>query len=377
MLPRQTASASTTTACFNNVPLGLGAPRLTASDWAGPQAGQHRRQDAPWLRWRAPRPVAPGGTACTLSVVTFLRSFRWGHEASGLEGRRWTAAQAYSPSTWIRRSARYEDWPRRVPDQTGAGYHPAVPSLARRRADVGSQHRPSRFLREVGGFATEGPAGLTMRAGAASMGGRRLPPDGCPLLHLRQHKSLHNLIEATRRCLDADSLLDGRCPAVAETTYTPFQSEPDAAPVRLIIAGAAHARLPTGLFATYSYRLGTEPWNWRLTIAVVAPQVGLNHLPVRFAGVWRYTTISVWVSRFRDHQDPPAAVLRPGRTHHPLGTPPGIFPSAGPGKRSVGLRAIPLALPSNFRSARVPCCVFSRHAHPSLAAAIGGPVRRR
>ena len=32
--------------------------------------------------------------------------------------------------------------------------------------------------------------------------------------------------------------------AVAETTYTPFQSEPDAAPVRLIVG--SHARFPTG-----------------------------------------------------------------------------------------------------------------------------------
>ena len=60
---------------------------------------------------------------------------------------------------------------------------------------------------------------------------------------------------------------------VAETTYTPFQSEPDAAPVRLIVRRVK----PTpgsqlALFANYSYhgfitdRYG-EPWNWRPTIA--------------------------------------------------------------------------------------------------------------
>ena len=47
--------------------------------------------------------------------------------------------------------------------------------------------------------------------------------------------------------------MDGAA-AVAETTYTPFQSEPDAAPVRLIVRRVQ----PTpgsqlALFATYSY----------------------------------------------------------------------------------------------------------------------------
>ena len=43
--------------------------------------------------------------------------------------------------------------------------------------------------------------------------GRRLPPDGCPLLH--HHPPAHPPAEShrgdTRRGLDADSLLDGRC----------------------------------------------------------------------------------------------------------------------------------------------------------------------
>ena len=60
---------------------------------------------------------------------------------------------------------------------------------------------------------------------------------------------------------------------VAETTYTPFKSEPDAAPVRLIVWRVK----PTpgsqlALFANYSYhaciidREGMS-WNWRPTIA--------------------------------------------------------------------------------------------------------------
>ena len=60
---------------------------------------------------------------------------------------------------------------------------------------------------------------------------------------------------------------------VAETTYTPFQDKPDAAPVRLIVRRVK----PTpgsqlALFATYSYHgcitdRDGESSNWRLIIA--------------------------------------------------------------------------------------------------------------
>ena len=71
---------------------------------------------------------------------------------------------------------------------------------------------------------------------------------------IRQHASLRNLIEAIP---EADwtphPLLDDGAADVAETNYTPFQSEPDAAPARLIIRRVQ----PTpgsqlALFANYS-----------------------------------------------------------------------------------------------------------------------------
>ena len=72
---------------------------------------------------------------------------------------------------------------------------------------------------------------------------------------IRQHKSLHNLIEAIleRDWTPIPYWIDGAAD-VAETVYTPFQSEPDAAPVRLIVRRVK----PTpgsqlALFATYSY----------------------------------------------------------------------------------------------------------------------------
>ena len=73
---------------------------------------------------------------------------------------------------------------------------------------------------------------------------------------IRRHKSLRNLIEAIP---DADWTpvpywMDGAAD-VAQTTYTPFRTEPGAAPVRLIVRRVK----PTpgsqlALFATYSYR---------------------------------------------------------------------------------------------------------------------------
>ena len=72
---------------------------------------------------------------------------------------------------------------------------------------------------------------------------------------IRQHKSLRNLIEAIPETdwTPIPYWMDGAA-AVAEATYTPFQSEPDAATVRLIVRRVK----PTpgsqlALFATYSY----------------------------------------------------------------------------------------------------------------------------
>ena len=123
---------------------------------------------------------------------------------------------------------------------------------------------------------------------------------------IRQHASLRNLIEAIPE--DAWTpipyWMDGAAD-VAETTYTPFQTEADAAPVRLIVRRVK----PTpgsqlALFANYSYhgfitdrdgetleleadhRCHAEIEN---AIRDLKYGVGLNHLPSgRFAanGAW-------------------------------------------------------------------------------------------
>ena len=133
--------------------------------------------------------------------------------------------------------------------------------------------------------------------------------------------------------MDAHTLLDGRywmdgAADVAETTYIPFQNDPDAAPVRLIVRRVK----PTpgsqlALFASYSYHgfitdrdgdtLELEADHRRHAeienaIRDLKYGVGLNHLPSgRFAanGAWmaiqvlahnlaRGQRASVWASNW-------------------------------------------------------------------------------
>ena len=146
---------------------------------------------------------------------------------------------------------------------------------------------------------------------------------------VRQHARLRNLIEAIPETdwTPIPYWMDGAA-AVAETTYTPFQSEPDAVPVRLIVRRVK----PTpgsqlALFAAYSYHgfitdrdgatLELEADHRRHAeiehaIRDLKYGVGLNHLPSgRFAAnaAWLAVQVmahtwhagrraSVWVSNW-------------------------------------------------------------------------------
>ena len=123
---------------------------------------------------------------------------------------------------------------------------------------------------------------------------------------IRQHKSLHNVIEAIPE--DAWTpipyWMDGAAD-VAETTYIPFQSEPDAAPVRLIVRRVKPTPVPswpssppTAITASSPTAMGRCS-NWRPIIAATprsrmryatsSTVSGLNHMPSgRFAanGAW-------------------------------------------------------------------------------------------
>ena len=233
-----------------------------------------------------------GGTACTLggtvkapsTLGTFLRSFRWGHVrqldrvSRELLARAWQAGAGpgAGPLTIDLDSTICETYGlakegARHHGYTGKrGYHPLLAIAAGTGDVLMSRLREGRantargaahFLREtVGRVRYAGANGrLTLRAdsgfythGVVSVC-RKM--DVRFSITIRQHKSLHNLIEAIPE--DAWTpipyWMDGAAD-VAETTCTRFQAEADAAPVRLIVRRVK----PTpgsqlALFAKYSY----------------------------------------------------------------------------------------------------------------------------
>ena len=283
----------------------------------GPTPGD--QADEPW--WPQPWPAAtasttlmccaPGGRPAPLggtvkapsTLGTFLRSFRWGHVrqldrvSRELLARAWAAGAGPGDAPFTidldsticetyglaKEGARHHGY-------TGKrGYHPLLAIAAGTGDVLMSRLREGRantargaahFLREtVGRVRYAGANGrLTLRAdsgfythGVVSVC-RKM--DVRFSITIRQHKSLHNLIEAIPE--DAWTpipyWMDGAAD-VAETTCTPFQSEPDAAPVRLIVRRVK----PTpgsqlALFATYSYHgfitdRDGRCSNWRPTIA--------------------------------------------------------------------------------------------------------------
>ena len=284
-----------------------------------------------------------GGTVGVLGCVvkapstlgTFLRSFRWGHVrqldrvSRQLLARAWAAGAGPgdSPLTIDLDSTICETYGldkegARHHNYTGArGYHPLLAIAAGTGDVLMSRLREGRantargaahFLRETVGRVRYGGASgqLTVRADSGfyahalvavcrEMGVRFS-------ITIRQHKGLRELIEAIpeQDWTPIPYWMDGAAD-VAETTYTPFQSEPDAAPVRLIVRRVK----PTpgsqlALFATYSYHgfitdrdgetLELEADHRRHAeienaIRDLKHGVGLNHLPSgRFAanGAW-------------------------------------------------------------------------------------------
>ena len=284
-----------------------------------------------------------GGTARTLGGVvkapstlgTFLRSFRWGHVrqldrvSRELLARAWAAGAGPgdAPFTIDLDSTICETYGL---DKEGArhhgytskrGYHPllavaagtGVVLMARLREGRANTARgAAHFLQEtVGRVRYAGASGqLTLRADSGfythSVVSACRKTKVRVSITIRQHKSLRDLIEAIPEedWTPIPYWMDGAAD-VAETTYTPFQSEPDAAPVRLIVRRVK----PTpgsqlALFASYSYHgfitdrdgetLELEADHRRHAeienaIRDLKYGVGLNHMPSgRFAanGAW-------------------------------------------------------------------------------------------
>ena len=210
---------------------------------------------------------------------------------------------------------------------TGArGYHPLlaiaagagdVPMARLREGRANTARGAAHFLRETLGRVRYGGARgqLTVRADSGFYTQAVVAVcrwmDVRFSITIRQHKSLHNLIEAIPE--DAWTpipyWMDGAAD-VAETTYTPFQAEPDAAPVRLIVRRVK----PTpgshlALFATCSYHgfiTGRDVDTLKLetdhrrhagienAIPDLKYGVGLNHLPSgRFAANAAWLAVQV------------------------------------------------------------------------------------
>ena len=284
-----------------------------------------------------------GGTVGVLGCVvkapstlgTFLRSFRWGHVrqldrvSRQLLARAWAAGAGPgdSPLTIDLDSTICETYGlakegARHHGYTGArGYHPLLAIAAGTGEVLMSRLREGRantargaahFLRETVGRVRYGGARgqLTVRADsgfyAHTVVAACRKMDVRFSITIRQRASLRDLIEAIPEedWTPIPYWMDGAAD-VAETTYIPFQTKPDAAPVRLIVRRVKPAPgSQLALFATYSYHgfitdrdgetLELETDHRRHAeienaIRDLKYGVGLNHLPSgRFAanGAW-------------------------------------------------------------------------------------------
>ena len=212
-------------------------------------------------------------------------------------------------------------------------------------------------------------------------------------------------------------------PDVAEAEYTPFRSEPDAAPVRLIVRRVKPAPgSQLALFATYSYHafitdrdgdtLELEADHRRHAeienaIRDLKYGVGLNHLPSgRFCanGAWLAVQVLAHnLARWAAHiglgeqlvttKTLAATLLLYGRTAYPLGAPPHFASSPGlalggavqprPGPIARPAAPVLTALSANrpnatklasARAASVSCCVQCHyHAIPSVPRPLSKP----
>ena len=279
-----------------------------------------------------------GGTACAIGCVVkapstlgaFLRRFRWGHVrqpdrvSRELPARAWAAGDGPGGApftigldpTVCETCGLAKEGARRHGCTGARGYHP-LPAVAAGTGGVllsrlgegraNTARGAAHFLRETVSRLRYGGASGQLTVRADSGFHTHAVAAVCPRMDvrfsitIRQHASLRNLIEAIpgEDRTPVPCRMDGAA-AVAETTCTPFRSEPGTAPVRLTVRRVK----PTpgsqpALFATYSYHafitdrdgdtLELEAGHRRHAevenaIRDLKPGAGLNHMPSgRFA----------------------------------------------------------------------------------------------
>ena len=181
---------------------------------------------------------------------------------------------------------------------------------------------------------------------------------------IRQSASLRNLMAIPEMPGRIPYWMDGAA-AVAETTYTPFRTEPDAAPARLIVRrvqptpGSQWALFANSYHGCITDRDG-ETLELEADIADAEIEmrlkygVGLNHLP---NGAWLAVQVIAhnlarWTARIGlGEQLGPAAVF----SLNPLGAPPHLLPALALGAVTPWRDC---ALPSGLTAARLP---LTRH----------------
>ena len=364
------------------------------------------------------------------TLGTFRRSFRWGHVRQLDRVSRELLAQAWATgvgpgdgpltidldSTVCETFGLCKEGAQRHNYAGQRGYHPILAVAAGtgdvlmarlRQGRANTARGAAHFLREtVSRVRHAGATGqLTVRADSGFYAHAIVAvcrdavcrdKDVRFSITVRQHPRLRNIIEAIPEgnWTPIPYWMEGAAD-VAETTYVPFESKPDAATVRLIVRRVK----PTpgsqlALFANYSYHAFITDRDGA-TLALEADHrrhaeienairdlkygVGLNHLPAgRFpanpepaegglAGRPGHGPQPGSLDNARrpgratgNHQDPQAALLRSGRTAHPLG--PASHPASAPG--------LALGKPVQSRPGKIP-----RLPAPSLTAATSPPTR--
>ena len=312
------------------VDLGDAAGRANAGDKlltlaASALAGGDCIDDADALRAGGTEPVLGCSVKAPSTLGTFLRSFSWGHVrqldrvSRELLARAWATGEGPGSdpltidldSTVCETYGLSKEGAQRHNYTGQRGYHPllaiaagtgAVLMARLRKGRANTARGAAHFLREtVSRVRHAGATGLlTVRADSGFYTHDIVAVCRKTKVRfsitVRQHGRLRNLIEAIPEAdwTPIPYWMEGAAD-VAETEYTPFSSEPDAAPVRLIVRRVK----PTpgsqlALFASYSYhafitdRVGD-------TLALEADHrrhaeienairdlkygVGLNHLP--------------------------------------------------------------------------------------------------
>ena len=314
----------------NHVDLGDAPGRANPGDKmltlvASALAGGDCIDDADALRAGGTERVLGCKVKAPSTLGTFLRSFRWGHVRQLDRVSRELLAQAWTAgggpgndpltidldSTVCETYGLAKEGAQRHNYAGQRGYHPLLAVAAGtgdvlmarlRKGRSNTARGADHFLREtVGRVRYAGATGpLTVRADSGfythaivavcRAKGVRYS------ITVRQHAGLRNLVVAIPEAdwTPIPYWMEGAAD-VAETTYTPFQNEPDAAPVRLIVRRVK----PTpgsqlALFANYSYHafitdrtgdtLDLEADHRRHAeienaIRDLKYGVGLNHLP--------------------------------------------------------------------------------------------------